>query len=302
VPLSELHQEIERVLLLDTNSKDLPSLPNKKGKTNWVEKSGGLPSYINRIAKHLHSEKGMDVSKAIASAVNTVKKWCAGGDNVKADTKAKACAAVAEWEAKKAQSKTNLAVGRLPGEDKERLVTRHGVFLSASDAAHLDSLEVMEIAEGDFDPGRYALALGQARLDLGVTTFDPQAHPRDYKGQFKKAIGALKPGDTVKLPDGVSVERASVSGEPLYKVHRSKRKDSGHDLAGTADNAASMALKRSTSAGPAGQLPDDLAPKKTGVAVPTGPQRPTSAKHPSAVGKGGSVHKQRGISTFRRPK
>lgn len=70
---------------------------------NWVEKAGGLPSYIKRIAKHLKA-KGMTESHAIASAVNQVKRWCRGGQNVKADTIAKACAAVTEWEAKKAAS------------------------------------------------------------------------------------------------------------------------------------------------------------------------------------------------------
>jgi hypothetical protein len=70
---------------------------------NWVEKAGGLPSYIKRIAKHLQ-EKGMTESHAIASAVNQAKRWCRGGQNVKADTITKACAAVADWERKKAQA------------------------------------------------------------------------------------------------------------------------------------------------------------------------------------------------------
>lgn len=74
---------------------------------NWVEKAGGLPSYIKRIAKHLEG-KGMDKSRAIATAVNAAKKMCATGDTslpgdqqVNAGSKAEACAAVAEWEAKR---------------------------------------------------------------------------------------------------------------------------------------------------------------------------------------------------------
>jgi hypothetical protein len=77
---------------------------------NWVEKAGGLPSYIKRIAKHLQ-EGGMDESRAIATAVNAAKKMCATGDTnwpgsqeVSAGSRAEACAAVAEWEAKKAKS------------------------------------------------------------------------------------------------------------------------------------------------------------------------------------------------------
>lgn len=77
---------------------------------NWVQKAGGLPSYIKRITKHL-VEKGMDQSRAIATAVNAAKKMCSTGDlnfpgsqQVNPGSKAEACAAVADWEAKKAKS------------------------------------------------------------------------------------------------------------------------------------------------------------------------------------------------------
>jgi hypothetical protein len=81
---------------------------------NWVEKVGGLPKYIKRIAKHLQ-EKGMKQGHAIATAVNAVKKACATGDlnfpgvqHENAGSRAKACAAVAEWEEKKARSHANI--------------------------------------------------------------------------------------------------------------------------------------------------------------------------------------------------
>lgn len=77
---------------------------------NWVEKVGGLPKFITRIKKHLIA-KGMAESHAIATAVNVVKKMCASGDtnwpgkqNVKAGSRAQACAAAADWEAKKARA------------------------------------------------------------------------------------------------------------------------------------------------------------------------------------------------------
>lgn len=81
-----------------------------KGK-NWVEKAGGLPAYIKRIASHLRKEGGMDESHAIATAVNAAKKMCATGDlnfpghqDVNPGSRAEACAAVAEWDAKRAGS------------------------------------------------------------------------------------------------------------------------------------------------------------------------------------------------------
>jgi 2'-5' RNA ligase len=79
-------------------------------KKNWVEKAGGLPKYIKRISKHLIA-KGMDESRAIATAVNAAKKMCSEGDvnfpgkqQVNPGSRAEACAAVADWERKKAQS------------------------------------------------------------------------------------------------------------------------------------------------------------------------------------------------------
>lgn len=83
---------------------------DRSPKSNWVERAGGLPSYIRRIAVHLIA-KGMSVGHAIAVAVNAAKKMCATGDvnwpghqNVNAGSRAQACAAVASWEAKKARS------------------------------------------------------------------------------------------------------------------------------------------------------------------------------------------------------
>lgn len=87
---------------------------------NWVEEAGGLPKYIKRIEKHLRA-KGMTEGHAIATAVNVVKKMCATGDvnfpgkqQVNPGSQAEACAAVAEWEAKKAKAKADNSVGEDP--------------------------------------------------------------------------------------------------------------------------------------------------------------------------------------------
>ena len=70
------------------------------GRQNWVDKAGGLPKYIRMVA-HALIRKGMAESRAIATAVNTMKRWAAGGGNVSAKVQAAAVKAVAEWEAKK---------------------------------------------------------------------------------------------------------------------------------------------------------------------------------------------------------
>jgi hypothetical protein len=82
------------------------SLATVPGKNNWIEKTSdeGLPDYIGRIATAIE-RSGKSKSVAIAMAISRVKKWAAGGDDVDADTRAKATAAVAAWEKLKASNK-----------------------------------------------------------------------------------------------------------------------------------------------------------------------------------------------------
>lgn len=215
-----------------TNSRNLPDLPNKKDKTNWVEKAGGLPSYIERIAKHLHSEKGMTVSHAIATAVNTVKKWAAGKGGVSAATKAKAAKALAEWEAKKASAKATNASIRTDDDfvlhlaaqieatsDDEFDMDAFNLALSVERAERgLPDEEDFGVEVEDFDYGQYLLSLNQERSVRGLSLsgvqerplnlaihFDPDAHPRDLKGRFKEIVGGLDVGGAVDLPDGTRV-------------------------------------------------------------------------------------------------
>lgn len=70
--------------------------------SNWVQEQGGLPDYICRVAKAVR-KTGKTTSEAIAIAVSRIKVW-ATGKGVDKDTQAKAVAALAEWEKKKAKS------------------------------------------------------------------------------------------------------------------------------------------------------------------------------------------------------
>lgn len=71
--------------------------------SNWVARRGGLPNYIQHVA-HALVRDGMDESRAIATAVNTIKRWARGGGGVSKDTQAAAAKALAEWESKKASA------------------------------------------------------------------------------------------------------------------------------------------------------------------------------------------------------
>lgn len=90
------------ILLAGARGCSLASTPEKD---NWVDDQGGLPNYICRIARAIKRGGKHSTSSAIAMAVSQVKKWAAGGDDVDADTRAKAAAAVAEWTSMKAKAK-----------------------------------------------------------------------------------------------------------------------------------------------------------------------------------------------------
>lgn len=81
---------------------------DRSPKKNWVERKGGLPDYIRRIANHLIQEKGFSISHAIATAINAAKKMDKSGDlnwpgrqKVNAKSRAEAKGAVAHWESMK---------------------------------------------------------------------------------------------------------------------------------------------------------------------------------------------------------
>lgn len=79
----------------------LERAPGKKD--NWIEQVGKLPAYIEEVANSLHEKRGMTISRAIATAISRIKKWAVTGA---AEVKAKAIAAIAQWEALKAKAKT----------------------------------------------------------------------------------------------------------------------------------------------------------------------------------------------------
>lgn len=178
------------------DSEHVPSSGRKDA--NWVSKTGGLPEFINRIAKDL-MEKGMSESHAIATAVNQCKKWAAGGKDVKPQTRAKAAAAVAEWEAKKAASHVGLSVpARLDSGRHARLRT---VDLSSvlERAAQIDDpakraaarLRVLDLAAGD---GGAAVASGRSYSLDELATKRAKILQREAAkaARAKKAAGSRK--------------------------------------------------------------------------------------------------------------
>lgn len=180
-------------------SSSYPDL-DRSPKKNWVENGGGLPKYIERIAKHLHYEKGMDIGRAIATAISTVKRWAAGGGNVKADTQAKAAAALAQWEKLKAKSNRKKD---MMGTDMEtqmheyKNVSVKGLQVADPDTGVVEAIVsvtgIVDEVKDIIKPGAYAKTLAK-RTPKGV-----YSHAWDQPISRTLDIKELMPGDE-RLP------------------------------------------------------------------------------------------------------
>lgn len=106
-----------------SNWDRIPSThPEKKGalnwspKKNWIDKKGGLPNYIRSIAMALMREKGYKRARAIATAVNQIKRMARGYTmngkvRVSKAVQAAAAAALAKWNAMKVKAADDLYTG-----------------------------------------------------------------------------------------------------------------------------------------------------------------------------------------------
>lgn len=88
---------------------------------NWVSEQGGLPKLVERIVTHLKAKNPeWDRSRQISTAISTIKRLCAGDSSlpgkqtINAKSRAEACAALAQWEKMKADSKADNAVHPSP--------------------------------------------------------------------------------------------------------------------------------------------------------------------------------------------
>ena len=86
----------------------LKSAVTGHGHTNWIDKEGGLPRYIEEIACHVHFDRGEEIGASIAVAVSDCDKMCATGESnfghIHAASQSRACAAIADWNRMKASA------------------------------------------------------------------------------------------------------------------------------------------------------------------------------------------------------
>lgn len=208
----------ELVVELATSSASL----DRSSKKNWVENAGELPAYIRKLARAIE-KTGKSLSSAIAIAISRCKKWAAGGDNVDADTRAKAAKAIAEWEALKTKNKAK--------KDGKK------VKLSAGDEGTYVALSVgsfnTDIVNRAWNARREAAErAAYANRGDGRAEDVPYSWIRelwtdfiivdtgDKDGGLAKVPYEVHDGDEVVFGDPVSVRQTYVEDEPLSAAEK----------------------------------------------------------------------------------
>lgn len=196
---------------------------NRSPKKNWVEARGGLPAYVNSVATALE-RGGMTRSRAIATAVNTIKQACAtglwGGQKRKISPaiQAAACKAAAQWEALK---------------------------VSASIPSDADlAVELARRWDNGAEPGAAILELAhEIRSGTVELAFSEADHPRAGTGsatggQFIKA--GSKPGEA---KDGAAKKLGCEGGELSAKCIRRYQRRNGLQEDGIIGRQTATALR-----------------------------------------------------------
>lgn len=190
------------------SSKVYPGL-DRSPKKNWVENSGGLPDYIERVAKHIHYEGGKSISQAISMAISQVKKWAVQG-------KAEAQKAIAQWEKLKASNKARQAVKlsaqRIAGSAIELSIVEDKTGRTPPKAPW----EKKTVSYGS-GPSQKARATAQKKGQAFKNGRFPIRNVADLK-KAKQAVGRAKPGDRAALIAFINRRAKELGQPPLGKT------------------------------------------------------------------------------------
>lgn len=210
----------------DEEEKGSRASLDRSPRKNWVEMTGELPGYVREIARSIHQKRGMPLDRAIATAIAQVKRWCSGRGDVNADTRAKACAAVAEWEALKVRNRARMAARRAakgepdPGELKDTApATEQGqggedavesVVFPYLPGTYEELREVLREAAAkalaDEGEGGYIEVVGTWPNIAVVAVYPPGGKAAAYEIAYRYADGELVLDDPVPVELKVSVD------------------------------------------------------------------------------------------------
>ena len=233
----------------------MPGRLDRSPKKNWVEKAGGLPDYIERIAVHL-KRKGMTTSHAIAVAINAVKKMRATGDvnwpglqNVNMGSRAQACAAVARWTAMKASRSEDEADPEWGDlwhqakvlDDANRLHELDGIG-----EEQMNDFSGLAGFDAEEEPDALALDDETTPLESRASGDFESKHPRAKKGepaggQFVKKGSKGKEAEKVK--EKLDVKGEDGFGEKTEKAVKDFQKKHGLKVDGVVGKQTAAAMK-----------------------------------------------------------
>lgn len=186
---------------------------------NWVTKVGGLPGYIREIA-HALIRAGHPESESIQIAIGRCQAWARGQGNVSAATRAKAAAAIAEWEAKKGASRAKTAGAKL---SSTRRAAQREILMASPTAAvrktaakqgkalpdgsfpirnRSDLVKAIHLAGNAKDPAKARAFICRRAKALGLDSLIPDTWPK--YGAANLSVPAL-------------VQRAEAIKDPLVR-------------------------------------------------------------------------------------
>lgn len=250
--IAELNVEIVKLTAKGLEPCSLAKDPGHPG-DNWVTEEGGLPRYICNVAKHIKAD-GHTTSQAIAMAVSQIKKWIAS-PNTSAETKAKASAAIAEWERKRAGAHATVraAHGKLAASGLEFEADPKALELAAVSAdmdadessekeppegTRPDLAEDLQEALSDFNEAYTSLqeVIREVRAQMHLSASTPDAEvlslaSRTFSSNSRKKMsdsGVAMPDGSFPIPDKDALRRAIQSigrakNQAAVKAHIKRR-------------------------------------------------------------------------------
>jgi hypothetical protein len=171
--------------------------------SNWVARTGGLPTYILEVA-HALIRGGKTESEAIGMAVGTMKRWAAGEGGVSPKVRVAAAAALAEFEAKRLASHVIPKLGDKKRSDLSKMGAAFHRMLNGepekqelgNSFGRLDVLEKKRAMKMMLDPDH------DGDVDKPGDTMDDDSKPlkNGVRDVLHNATGARRPLSKAKKP------------------------------------------------------------------------------------------------------
>lgn len=196
---AKARREVEEAALPDLEQKVTAEPFSASHTSNWVARGGGLPHYIQHIAHDLVDQRGMDESRAIATAIAICKRWAAGGKNVSADTRAKAAAAIAEWEKLKASH------GKAMGDTVD--TAPNDIEAMVSELSDMDCADM-------FEP-LYAAASAHMSDQTTAKSIDPDGQRQKAQQVEREAARTMEEAQLPDVPKGPDYESLKLTPDEM---------------------------------------------------------------------------------------